>query len=230
LQARTEEMKFSFPVTCGCGETFSVNVSGTQFPKTAHCPNCSSSIWLVEPLGNVVGMAILGRAATEVQRGDSTLAIVLGAMAVECDMAYLFMKWKGIDLMGTKMPGDDDRNEWERQWREDVRTVASRFDKVSGLLAGQTFDSFLAQNSGLLKPLHKNYPASKSEPSPKKFFIRELFHKRNRIVHFGEIDFPQADAEMCLTLATTLSQVLSAMDAQRRLALDAKHASTRTLK
>jgi len=221
-------MKFSFPVTCGCGETFPVNVSGTQCPKAADCPECHSSIWLVEPLGNVVGMAILGRAATELQNGDWTLAIVLGAMAVECDMAYLFMKWKGIDLMETRMPGESDRDEWERQWREDVRTVAARLDKVSALLAGQSLDSFLAQNSGLLKPVHTQYPASKSEPSPKKFFITELFHKRNRIVHFGEINFQQADAEICLTLATTLSQVLSAMDAERRLVLDAKPASTRS--
>jgi hypothetical protein len=221
-------MKFSFPATCGCGETFPVNVRGTQFPKSAHCPKCHSSIWLIEPLGNVVGMAILGRAATELQSGDWTLAIVLGAMAVECDMAYLFMKWKGIDLMNTRKPADTDRDEWEKQWREGARTIAARLDKVSGLLAGQPFDSFLAQNGGLLKPIHTQFPASKSEPSPKKVFITELFHKRNKIVHFGEINFPQADAEMCLTLATTLSQVLSAMDAQRRLALDAKHASTRS--
>jgi hypothetical protein len=220
-------MKFSFPVTCGCGETFPVHVSGTQFPKAAHCPECHSSIWLVEPLGNVVGMAILGRAATELQSGDWTLSIVLAAMAIECDMAYLFMKWRGIDLMDKRMPGDADRDAWEKQWREDVRSVAARLDKVSELLAGQPFDSFLAHSAELVKPVHTQYPASKSEPSPKKFFITELFHRRNRIVHFGEINFQQADAEMCLTLATTLSQVFSAMDAQRRLDLDAKHASTR---
>src|SRR5258708_7689937 len=80
--SKRRKMKFSFPVTCGCGESFPVNVSGTQFPKDAQCPKCYSSIWLVEPLGNVVGMAILGRAATECHNGDWTLAIVLGAMAV----------------------------------------------------------------------------------------------------------------------------------------------------
>ena len=216
-------MKFSFPVTCGCGETFSVHVSGTQFPKDAHCPKCHSQIWLVEPLGNVVGMAILGRAATEFKNGDWTLAIVLGAMAVECDMAYLFMKWNRIDLMSTKMPTDADAEAWEKQWRDEVRTVAARLDKVSALLTGHTFDSFLSQNKALLQHVHTRYPASKSEPSTKKFFITELFHRRNRIVHFGDINFQQTDAEMSLTLATSLSQILSAMDAHRRKALDAKH-------
>lgn len=217
-------MKFSFPVTCGCGETFLVHVSGMQFPKDAQCPKCHSQIWLVEPLGNVVGMAILGRASTEFQTGDWTLAIVLGAMAVECDMAYLFMKWNRIDLMSTKNPTDADDEACEKQWRE-VRTVAARLDKVSTLLTDLTFDSFLSQNSALLKHLHTRYPASKSEPSPKKFFIVELFQRRNRIVHFGEIDFQQTDAEIGLTLATSLSQILSAMDACRRNVLQTKHAA-----
>jgi len=218
-------MKFSFPVTCGCGETFPLNVSGTQFPKDVQCPKCHSPIWLVEPLANIVGMAILGRAATEFQNGDWTLAIALGAMGIECDMAYLFMKWNRIDLMTTRMPTDADDEAWENEWREDARTVAARLDKVAGLLVGQSLDSFLAQNSELLKPVHTRSPGSKSEPSPKKFFIAELFHRRNRIVHFGEIDFPHAEAERGLTVATTLSQILSAMDAQRRGDLDAKHAA-----
>ncbi len=216
-------MKFSFPVTCGCGETFPVHVTGTQFPKDAQCPKCHSAIWLVEPLGNVVGMAILGRAATELQNGDWTLAIVLGAMAVECDLAYLFMKWNRIDFMSARNLTDADEEACEKQWRDEVRTVAARLDRVSGLLAGQPFDSFLSQNSRLLQPVHARYPDSKTEPSPKQFFIKELFYKRNKIVHFGKIDFQQPDAEMCLTLATTLSQILAAMDAQRRGAMEAKY-------
>jgi hypothetical protein len=59
--------------------------------------------------------------------------------------------------------------------------------------------------------------------SLKDFFVKEFFHKRNKIVHFGKIDFQQPDAEMCLTLATTLSQILTAMDAQRRRALEGKY-------
>jgi hypothetical protein len=218
-------MKFSFPVTCGCGETFSVNVTGTQFPTDARCPKCHSNIWLVEPLGNVVGMAILGRAATELKNEDWTLAIVLGAMAVECDLVYLFMKWNRIDLMSVTTPTDADEEDWERQWRDEVRFVAARLDKVSGLLVGQPFDSFLSQNTGLLQAVQARYPSSKIATSPKNFFIKELFHRRNRIVHFGKVDFQQSDGEMCLTLATTLSQILAAMDVKRRLALEAKHSA-----
>src|SRR5258708_28796058 len=113
-------MKFSLPVACRCGNTFPVNVTGTQFPEDAQCPKCHSTIWLVEPLGNVVGMAILGRAATEVQGKDWTMAIVLGAMAVECDMAYLFMKCNRVELMATRARNDADEDGWERKWMDKV--------------------------------------------------------------------------------------------------------------
>jgi hypothetical protein len=171
-------VKFSFPVICRCGETFPVNVSGIQFPEDAHCPKCHSTIWLVEPLGNAVGKAILGRAAAEVLGGDWTMTIVLSAMTVDCEMAFLFMKWNRVELMATRTPNDDDEEEWERKWREESRGVSARLDKISRLLSGNPFDLFLSQNSALLQPLHANYPASKFEFSPKEFFIKELFHRR----------------------------------------------------
>lgn len=219
-------MKFSFPVPCNCGETFSVHVTGTQFPEDAKCPKCNSIIWLVAPLGNLVGMAILGRANAEVQNGDWTIAIVLSAMAVECDMAYLFMKWNRVELMGTREPNDSDEEAWEIEWRK-ILGVAPRLDKVSSLLTGKPFDSFLAHEGKLLRSLHACCPASAAVASPKDFFIKELFHKRNRVVHFGEINFQSTDAEICLRLATMLTQILRAIDLESCRVLDAKHSARR---
>src|SRR5258708_16118631 len=109
-------MKFSFPVTCACGETFLVHVTGTQFPKSAQCPGCDTTISLVEPLGNVVGMAILGRAVTEMKNGDWTLAIVLAAMAVEFELLYLFIKWNCDALMLVRNPTDAYCQRWGKHW------------------------------------------------------------------------------------------------------------------
>jgi len=216
-------MKFTFLVPCRCGEKLPVTVTGTQFPNDAQCHKCHSTIWLVKPLGNIAGKAIHARASAELEKGDWTLAIVLSAMAVECDLAYLFMKWSRIDLMSERMPTDADEEKWEAQWRDNARTVAARFDRVSGLLTGEPFDAFLSHNAGLLEPVHIRRPPSKTTDSPKNFFITELFHKRNRIVHFGEIDFRRTDAEMGITLSITLSKILAEMDAQRFRALQAEH-------
>jgi hypothetical protein len=116
------------------------------------------------------------RAATELTNGDWTLAIVLGAMGVECDLVYLFMKWKRIDHVSTGTPINADEEEWEQQWRDDARTVAARLDKVSSLLTGKPFDSFLSHNVELLRTVQTWYP--KNAASPKDFFIKGLFHKR----------------------------------------------------
>src|SRR5215469_4178954 len=214
-------MKFSFPVTCGCGETFTIHVSGNHLPRTADCPSCHASIYLIEPLGNVVGMAILGRAWSELKGEGWTLAIVLAAMAVECELVYLFLKWNRIDLGLVRNPTDADNLEWEEQWSK-LRSIAVRLDKLAVFLTADPFDAFLSQNGAHLKALHAKYPASAAVASPKQFFIEELFYKRNRIVHYGEISFRQLDAEMCVSLATILSQILAAMDIQRRNTLEAK--------
>jgi len=129
------------------------------------------------------------RAATELAGGDSTLTIVLAAMAVESQLAYLFMKWNRVDLTSRRNPTDADEEEWEERWR-DIRSVAARFDKVSTLLTGKSFDSFLSANGDLLKSVRTQYHPS-GEALAKDFFVKVLFHKRNRVVHFGKIDFQE---------------------------------------
>jgi hypothetical protein len=168
-------------------------------------------------------MAILGRASAELEGQDWTLAIVLSAMAVECDLAYLFMKWNRIEVMSKRMPTDADDEAWERQWRDEARTAASRLDKVSEMLTQEQFDLFLSKNSHLLQAMSQKHPALKDAASPKDFVIKGLFHRRNRIVHSGKVDFQQADAETCVALAATLSEIFKAMDNHRRLALEAKN-------
>jgi hypothetical protein len=198
-------VKFSLPITCDdCGK-FLVDVNGTQLPKEAQCPNCSKTIWLIEPLGNIAGMVIMHRAATELASGDSTMTIVLAAMAVESQLAYLFMKWNRDDLTLQRNPTDADEEEWEESW------LAARFDRVSSRLTGKSFDSFLSANGDLLKSVRTQYQSS-GEASAKDFFVKGLFRKRNRIVHFGKIDFQQSEAELCFALSTALWHILVAMD------------------
>ena len=159
-------------MTCGCGETFLVNVSGTQSRKSTECPKCHLTIWLVEPLGNVVGMAILGRSETKLRTGmDPT--IVLGAMAVECELVYLFMRWNRIDVMLVRDPNDADDDGWEEQWRDDVRTVAARLDKVVACSPDNPSIDFCPRTARSCKPcmrgiqlpralLHRRTSSSKS--------------------------------------------------------------------
>jgi hypothetical protein len=187
-----------------------------NFPDTAQCKK-GHTLHLVAPLGNLAAMAILGRAAMEMREGDWTLAIVLSATAIESQMAYAFMKWKKVDLIVTRNPTDADEELWEDEWK-DVRSIGSRLEKVSQQLASLNFDAFCHQNGALLTDLHAKYPASQSG-SLKDFFIKEFFWRRNRIVHFGRIDYEQADADLCFTSASTLWLILEKMDKQRQQTL-----------
>jgi hypothetical protein len=161
-------------------------------------------------------MAIRSRADTELANGDWSLAIVFAAMAVESELVYLFMKWNEIDLIATRPATDVDREAWGAQWRDKIRTVKDRLNKVSNLLTGEPFDSFVSHDANLLQILHSRCPASQNAASPRDFFETELFRKRNRILHFGQIDFGRSDAEMSLTLGATILDILAEMDANRR--------------
>src|SRR5580658_2687232 len=216
-------MKSTVAITCHCGHAMTLETSGTQDPKNNQCPSCGAGFWFVKPLGSFVGSRILNRAWAELGNGDYTLVIVLSAMALECELARLFNKWSELEIMDTRMPTAADKEAFAEQWRKWV-SIAVRLDKVATLLAKEDFDSFLSHNPQLLKRTHAKYPSAVVD---RDFVIKEFFYKRNRIVHAGEIDFQQSDAEKCFTLAATLFDVLNQMDLQRRLILDAKLAAQR---
>ena len=109
-------------------------------------------------------------------------------MAVECELARLFMKQNEVNLMDIRVPTPADQDKWAKQWRK-LNSVGARLDKVSTLLTGVDFDSFSSCNPRLLKRIHAKYPTLTGVHFTKDFFIKEFFHKRNRIVHRGEIDF-----------------------------------------
>jgi hypothetical protein len=77
------------------------------------------------------------RAQQELEDEDVTLAVILSAVAVEGQMAYLFFKWKKVDSFTF-----DIANQWEKEWAG-MRSIASRLDKLSKFLTGVSFDSFV---------------------------------------------------------------------------------------
>jgi hypothetical protein len=121
-------------------------------------------------------------------------------------------------------PGTFATKEQEDSWEKELRRaskIVERLDLVSRFLTGNDFDTFFSNRADLMKALHARHPESVGQPSPKKFFEENLFHKRNRIVHLGKIDYTQAEAEGCHRCAATLFQALAAMDFVRLKKLEA---------
>jgi hypothetical protein len=213
-------MRSPISVPCSCGKQISLQLVGSQLPEYAHCPSCQASIYLVAPLGNIVTTLIMERAKQELANEDTTIAILLSAMAVEGEMAYLFFKWKEID--SGKLPvgrTQDEEDEWEKAWA-DMRSIGKRLDELSRFLTSADFDKFALQHKALISSALGGFdPAD----SLKKFFQEELFERRNQIVHYSRIDFEKAQGEQCFSLALALISLLHAMDRERVNRMDDAH-------
>lgn len=152
------------------------------------------------------------RAKQELANGDITIAILLSAMAVEGEMAYLFFKWKGIDsgkLSSSVTQGDQDK--WEGEWKG-MASFRKQLDALSGFLTTTTFDKFAQQNKAWLKPALNGLDAA---TSVREYFQKHFYNTRIRVVHYGEINFEKPSGELCFSLASALLKPLHAMDARR---------------
>jgi hypothetical protein len=205
-------MKSPITIPCGCGKQINLEVGGSALPEQAACANCGRVTHLIPPLGNIPTMLLMERAKYELARNDVTVCILLSALAVEAEMAYLFFKWKAID--SDKLPAEQtpqDREQWEDEWAS-MRSVGKRLENLSQLLTRKAFDEFARLKMNLLKPALAGHD---SASSMKDCFLDQFFERRNRIAHYGEIDFERSVGEHCFSSATALLSLLRAMDGTR---------------
>jgi len=212
-------MKSSFPIRCQCGHEIVLEAVGTNSFRDTSCPKCQSAIWIVD--NGFVSTRVFNKSLEELNSGDFTLSIILSAMAVECELARVFVKWKEIDLGLPSEVTQGDRAAWDVQLRKWTK-IALRFDRVCEFLTNQTFDELIASHINLLKSVQQRHPDSSKYGSLKKFFVEHLFWKRNAIVHLGKIDSTRPDAEVCRRTAETLFHIVSEMDFVRLRRLEVK--------
>ncbi len=212
-------MKFLMLIPCPkCGERLTVETKGDEPFPNPQC-ECGAYIWLVQSDMRVSRRALC-RAEAELLTGDFSLAIILSAMAVECELAFLHSKWRMLDA--NLIPSEvtpSHAESWENDFRKVLGGFSGKLDAVTQLMASETFDSFLARKNELAAALQKAYP-NKGATSPSKFFVRELFRKRNKILHSGEVQFGKPEAEACIRMAMSLLQIIGEIDKERIARLD----------
>lgn len=208
-------MKITIPVTCSCGNVFPANgYAGKKFP-VAVCPKCNAPIHFVEHLSiSVVADLLLHRSKTEMEGGDYTLSIICSAIAVECALTQVFLKWRKIEGR-IYLPSEDEQNAWEDELRK-KGPIKKSVDFVSEFLSGMKFDDFvtdfLTKNKDHPGILIKNgFPQWESQ-TKLEYFHREIFDKRNRIMHRGKVDYKQEEAAPCLSAAIGIVNILKLMD------------------
>jgi hypothetical protein len=208
-------MKSSITLRCNCGEEFSIPVAGSETLHTAVCPNCQMAGFACEPLSvSVDGDRLMNRSKAELEAGDYTLSIVCAAIAVESFLTRAFLKWKGVENLGRvgHLPTDAEEAEWEKEFPRGGGFLGPA-DFVSKALTGMEFDSFVTKNHAATKMISA-IPGATGR-SPKEFFQCTLFHRRNRIMHWGFLGYQRADAELCFKAAMSSVQILKLMDRQK---------------
>lgn len=219
-------MKFPMLVPCTkCGKRLKVEARGTGPYQDLLC-ECGAAIFVVES-GMPVSRRVFCRAAGELAGGDFSLAIILSAMSVECELAFLYSKWKMLDagLIPSEV-AQTHRDAWEEEFRKIQGGIVGKLDAMTQLLADESFDTFLSRRKDLtavLQQIHQDLGTR----SPKAYFAEELFRKRNKILHSGEVQFEKPEAGACVRMAISLLQIIGEIDKERYTRFDKSLEGTR---
>lgn len=215
-------MKIPVPIVCNCGSNFSALGYGElTFPPSV-CPECGETIHILDPLTpSLAATRLLYRAQAELEGGDYSMPIILGAMTVEAAMTALYMKWRCLkeNLLESEVT-QAHRDQWEDDYCEGTKKsgFVRSANFISSYLTGVIFfDDFVTSfvNSGSkgqviaagLPPSLKHARAS--------YIQGELFNRRNRIMHWGQVNHSKDEAANAVAAARTAFAVLLLMDKTR---------------
>lgn len=216
-------MKFPVPVTCSsCGCVFTAVGHGEdQFPP-ATCPECQVQIHIIDPLSiSVVADRLLYRSKGEISAGDYTLSIICSAMAVESALTSVYQKWKGLEIFKSngRWATEDERNGFELEYRR--QTSRGGFERsanfVSNFLCAKIFDDFVTDFILRNRPatlIKSGFPQVESQLKTN-YVQQELFLRRNRIMHWGKVDYQKEQASLAFSAAYSAFAVLKVMDKEK---------------
>lgn len=215
-------MRFIFPVACAsCGCNFSALCYGENAIPRAECPQCGHQIQFFDHLTiSILADRLLVRSQSEIDHGDFTVSIICSAIAVECALTQVFLRWKALDVLRSigRQPTEAEENLHEQEYKN--KTMGG-FEKpanfVSAFLIGRNYDEFVAdfiEKSTTAALIEAGFPQCESH-AKSNHIQAKLFAKRNRIMHWGEVSYDQGDAVDGLTAATTTISVLKALDRRK---------------
>ena len=205
-------MKFTQQMPCDCGGSFPFVTYGDGGWPTVVCPKCGAAAGQIDPLSvSVTAERLLYRSKAELEGGDYSLSIVIGAMAVESFLTRLFLRVKGMDSYTTTFtwPTEADEKAWEVEYPKKGGFTGPVYF-VSMATTGMAFDEFVSKNVVASK-IMAGFPDA-ANLSVKQYFQSALFHLRNRIVHWGYVNTNRAEAEQCHNLAVAIVSILREMD------------------
>ena len=205
-------MKFTIQQGCDCGATLTHETYGSSDWPLIICSDCKDARVLIDPLSvSFIAERVLYRAKHELENGDYTLTVLLGAIAVESFITKLFLKLKRMDSLSSSpyWPTMADEEQWEKQFKR-IRGFENIANSISEQMTDKLFDEFACTNSVACKALASFSEISGTVPSV--LIQTELFDRRNRIAHWGFVDSTVEEANICMRLAAATVRVFGEMD------------------
>lgn len=220
-------MKIPVPVICSaCGTEFSAFGVGEERIPPATCPKCGAQIHILDPLSvSVIADRLLYRSKHELDEGDYTLSIICSAIAVETAFTQVFIKWKSIEYLNEtgNTASETEVDAWEDEYRKQTRGSFERSaNLVAQYLVGKTFDEFVTDflaRSNVVALIKVGFPQYESQANLNHIYV-ELFRRRNRIMHWGRMDYQLDDAKIALQAGRTAFAILQVMDRERYEAME----------
>jgi hypothetical protein len=146
-------------------------------------------------------------------------------MAVETAITRVFLKWReiehGFPATATTEAG---RETWEKEYRKGVGKggFANSANFVSSYLTGKSFDDYVTdfvKHSKTVTLIKAGLTGAQAQMKTAHIHS-ELFNRRNRIMHWGNVKFEKQDAQKALAAALNAFAVLKVMDKEKADAFD----------
>lgn len=159
------------------------------------------------------GLLILRRARYEFkQQRDVPLSMVLSAMAVDCELSRLYLKWGHIAAL------QDRCNIGDAELEEQLRRLGSATQRLKGvarLMHPPGLSHFVLTRVELRDWIKSGFP-SLNAARLGETVTEALFWPRNRILHVGDTKYDETAGRRSFNVAQLVMHIYQTMDAVKR--------------
>jgi hypothetical protein len=183
-----------------------------------NCKKCGELNVATLPLDMTMGVQVWIKASHELtQNKDASMAVILSAAAIDCELTHLFKKWTGIAELaqrGHLLTGE----ECEDLLRsKNITNISTKFVQIPKLLVPEGFQHYVTATEKWRDVVSEDLPeldvSSLIEGIKKK-----VFWPRNSILHGGTPATGQ-QAELAVRIARGCLRIFLSMDYEKRKTL-----------
>jgi hypothetical protein len=193
--------------TCGALRRQMVHLNNPSLDFT--CGNCGETWYGVSDLETTVGVLLLARSWHELEiEEDYDMAIVLAATAFECELSWLYLKWRRIEAMGTGIAFDEET--FEKELRA-MGNVTDKISDVSAMLFPGGIEQFVADSDSWNRMISELFPSLHAGLLATDF-QQTVFWPRNKVLHQSTVNHTRDDATRCYSIAELGLRIFKDMD------------------